>query len=70
MHASFETFNFVPRATEASPHSFELLSQASGNGYGTTESGYETTNADAGVGIDLKGGDSEICQKIVIYINW
>ena len=35
--------------------------------HGTTELGYGTTNADAGVEIGLKRGDSEIWQKKTIY---
>ena len=33
-------------------------------GYGTTNIGYGTTNTDAGVGIGLLKGDSEIWQKM------
>ena len=31
--------------------------------YGTTNAGYGTANADAGVGIGMKWGDSEIYKK-------
>ena len=35
-------------------------------GYVTTNAGYGTTNADAGAGIGMKRGDSEIWQKKTI----
>ena len=36
--------------------------------YGTTSAVYGTTNADAGVGIGMKRGDSEIWQKTAIEL--
>ena len=33
--------------------------------YGTTNTGYGTTNADAGVGIGLKGGFKKITEKAI-----
>ena len=57
-------YNFPPThpPTTASEHSYGK----SELGYGTTELGYGTTKADAGVGIGLKKGESEIWPKQII----